>query len=284
MDGVEGDVDDVADGGEDEGLLTIPFPVLSDPPTVEGLKRRAKEAPAKAKAEAKRRQAVLNSFFGASPLKKFSARLRREGTFNEYKERIKELINSGQSISGAAKQAREEYGYQGAKHENELLEREIALLRMSETEQRQSENQRKYRARKKEETFDEVVAQLPQTASLDVEMAWVGAHPAMMRRERMQPAEDGSLPRIVLDVKDVMEMNGRAPSKRAVVSLQNWVNKANAFSAKMMDEAKKHTASAVGVTKDGKSADEVIADKRMSDVERLMDQLETKDANGQVLP
>lgn len=252
---------------QEPGILAFPAAAATESPPTCGKKK------ASPKAEAKRRQALLDSFFGTSPLQRFSARLRREGLYHEYKERVKQLTAEGNVPGTAASIARVEFGYEGAVKERELLEQEVALLRMSETEARQAINARNYKARKRMQTFDEVVATLPQTAPGDVEMAWVRSHPAMMRRERMGPNDEGEYPRIVLDVKDLTELNGPAPSKSAVITLQNWVNKPGEFAKTLGTEQKKHATQDAG-TKDGKSANSVVKDDRLEDLERLMDQIE----------
>ena len=116
-----------------------------------------------------------------------------------------------------------------------------------------------------EKGFHSAMRSLPPTGDLDVEMQWVAAHPAMSRRDRSDDDE-----KILITRHDILKApHGPAPSRRAVQSLQHWVNDPREFQrillAEYKEEKKKLSSSAKGDT-----SEEVLDD--LEEAERILHQ------------
>lgn len=246
--------------------------------TEAGRKRRKEEAPAKAKAEAERTEGLLKQLLGKSPMRLFRERMEREGRGDAYKARWKELRGTGVNASATGAAVRKEFGYQGPRAERELLEQAMNEIRISGVDAKNSAATKKVKRKQREQTFEEAFASFPQTAPIEIDMAWVQSHPAMFRFERQILGESGKPDPVLIDVRDLFDVNGPAPSKRAINILQNWVNRAPIFFKDILQDHKKHTSVA---SNGGVIQTEAVKDKT-TDIDRYIDQIGT-DANNSVL-
>lgn len=79
--------------------------------------------------------------------------------------------------------------------------------------------------------FQNVLKQLPDSATAAKELDWIKNHPKMVEHDRSGDPNH----RVVLSCKDIKD----APSKHAAQALQHWVNRPNEFFKNMLTEDKK---------------------------------------------
>lgn len=235
---------------------------------------KAGEARRKAEAQAPPKT-LLEQLSKKSSIQLFLDRLKREGKHAEYKARIRVLIEGGLHSSKAAVKARVEYGYKG-REERDILNREIATVRMTTVQEVISKGQRAHKARRKTKSFESLLTELPATGPIDADMAWVQSHPAMSRYERQVIADGGSPQPVLVSNEDIHEVNGTAPSRRAVLMLQNWVNRAPEFYKSIIGEHRKHTTSGTG---SNNGQEDAVKDDGLADLDRMLTQMGGKDAN-----
>jgi len=82
----------------------------------------------------------------------------------------------------------------------------------------------------------EKIPGLPATAPANIELEWVGSHPAIMRADS-NPENPGHT--IITDDDVLRPPNGPAPSRRAVNALLHWANNTNEFHKQLITELKK---------------------------------------------
>jgi hypothetical protein len=202
-------------------------------------------------------------------------RLQREGRWQEYLARLKQLREGKGGLEGLSADMaimRKEFGYRANgewDHKTEadekfLLDRQI----------QQSKAQKRYRMKKKMSDFEEAFASLENnTAEPAKEMDWVGSHPAMFRKDRGEVDEETE--KVLLTGRDLLNpLNGRAPSKRAAIMLQRWVNDPEGFQKATVSEQKKATTSTA------EDRDGVEATDDTSEIERMLATLESRVKNG----
>lgn len=93
------------------------------------------------------------------------------------------------------------------------------------------------RAEKKVRSFAEAMADLPDTSPEEEELNWIRSHEAMTRLARGVHDEEERVKITVEDITDAS--NGPAPSKGAVIALQNWCQRPEVFFKQMVDEQRK---------------------------------------------
>ena len=162
------------------------------------------------------------------PLTAISERLTREGRYSDYINRAREIMAAKEiKMSGALWEAAKDFGYTGPEEERRLWEEHNKKELASGSE--------KVRPDGSLFNFEEVVANLPDKASVKEEIDWIKSHPAMMRKIR---AKDKNL-EIIVSVDDLLSLNGKCPSKSAAIQLQNFVNKPGEFFKATLSENKK---------------------------------------------
>jgi hypothetical protein len=189
----------------------------------------------------------------------FVQRMERVGRKDEWDERIKVNVAAGMFFSTAANCAMRGMGCLGMEDERR---RQQYFLEHGQDEVAgavvPSENVAN------DPLFDVVLRQLPDTATTNVELDWIGAHTAMSRKARSQNRAD-----IVLSADDVMRpAHGRAPSKRAVNALQHWAQHPAEFYKGMMSEQKRKMRDDA----DGNAT--VVKDMGLAEVERILKEME----------
>ncbi len=101
---------------------------------------------------------------------------------------------------------------------------------------------------------------IPDRCPHSVALDWIASHPAMSRLQ-----EEGKAT-VVLTVDDVLNPpHGKAPSRGAVMALQNWANRPNKFYEMMLSEQKKQV--------EDPEAKNVDLDPGLEEVERMLKQL-----------
>ena len=113
-------------------------------------------------------------------------------------------------------------------------------------------------------TFEEVVANLPDKASVKEEIDWIKSHPAMMRKSRMKD----KLTEIAITIDDLLMLNGKCPSKSAAVQLQNFVNKPAEFFKATLSENKK-------ISEKGGNEQAAQRDKGLDEIRALLEDVLT---------
>lgn len=151
------------------------------------------------------------------------ANLEAEGKLEAFETRIREVMaERNQTYHQVEHEIMVEFGYKSADEER------------AKAQQREAANRLAYK--KPGERFEDAVRTLPDNAPTRVEIDWIRAHPAMMRRARSATGDE----HVILDHRDVLYTDhGPAPSKSAVTMLQNWCNKPQEFFKGLLAEQKK---------------------------------------------
>lgn len=216
-----------------------------------------------------------------STIRLFRERLKREGRFVDFQARVEELrdaveggrdtpLSWAHATRAAMGKARIEFGFQG-EGEYALSQEFRDTLYMDERQKKQREAAKRYKANVKAKTFEEALERLPHTTDPAKEMDWVGSHPAMMRQPRGEV--DEATGRVLIGIKDITSSSvGPAPSKRAVIILQNHVDDPKEFIKVVLSEHKK--AQATGDVAEGNEA----IDINVEEVRRMLAAL--KDQSG----
>jgi hypothetical protein len=214
----------------------------------------------------------------------FSMRMKREGRYEEFQSALAEVIKE-RSATGAVvdtrfatTEAMRRMGYQGEAEEKKNhrawersqvkhgAEREEEIIRASQKRQADiaalDDEERQLR-------FETAVSTLPNAADPIREWEWMGAHPAMMRKDRART----DLKRIELTEDDVLRPpHGPAPSKRAVGQLQHWCNNPREFYKAMIGVHKKQ--------QEGTDGEPLDADEDLAEVERLLKEVKRAKPHG----
>ncbi len=225
--------------------------------------RREKEAKAPPETPSSR---ILKTFLSKPPQALFKERMKREGKIEDYHRIWAEVRASGKSAATAGQVVRQQLGYLGPKGEREMAHQAINAIGLDERDRKAAESQRNRWAARRKETFDQAHARLPMIAPIDVDMAWVQSHPANIRKARRPEGEDGPL---LLTVDDITQVNGGAPSQRAINILQNWINTPTDMLKHLMPELRKHSAKG----DDSKSVSNAVVDNGLEDIDRVLEQI-----------
>lgn len=199
-----------------------------------------------------------------SPKVLFIERMRREGRGKEFHANLKRIqAETGKGYAHASYQAVVEMGYKGPAEERAIHEKYLQNLHKTAAEIQRGEEQEAMWEEQAVHDFESAMRSLPNTAPPQVELDWVRAHPAMMRKNR----SNDQMKMLTLDVNDILSPpHGKAPSKSAVAALQHWVNHPIEFFKSVLSEHKKLT-----------EADEAKAqaskDVGVEEIERLLDEI-----------
>lgn len=192
----------------------------------------------------------------------FLRRLRRENRFQQYQQRVRQLLQdaeqAGETLyySQATKQARGEFGYAGPKEERRLEEES----KRSPLLEKLVDERDVIREEMKAESYDDALRWLPDSAPGTDEVAWIRAHPAMSRMSRRKASTEP----IVISPDDILTPpHGPAPSKAAVHALQYWANHPQKFFEKVLTEQNKKG------TEDEKESS-VDSEEDLAEIERLL--------------
>lgn len=163
----------------------------------------------------------------------FDNRMRREGLFDEFTKECKRVrIEEGLTFMPAKRVAMDKFGFVSKDEELRLLalhKRQVALGRVHVED---IEHEEEVAETTEGDLYEKYFRRLPDTAETKVEIDWVRSHEAMTRKAR-----DPDLDSVTLTAKDIE----KAPSKSAVIMLQNWANNPNEFFKRLLDEHKKKT-------------------------------------------
>lgn len=199
------------------------------------------------------------------PNKIFYRRMRREGRYEAYNKRVKEIMKETEAAgerafySHASRQARKEFGYAGPKGERQLEAQYLEQLEKNRLMEKLKAEREEIREERRVENFESALRELPDSASSAVEIAWIRAHPAMSRKSRGK----ASVEPVLISAEDVLSPpHGRAPSKAAVHALQYWANHPQKFFEKILDAQRKKDSD--------EEASEAEADEDLAEVERLL--------------
>lgn len=200
------------------------------------------------------------------PRKLFYQRMEREGRSKKFQARVKEIQTLTGKLWGQARDMvmkEPEWGY-SAKTERKLHEEYLANLHKTSAQQEMDKIRDEIREERKLENFEDALASIPAaTASRQVEIDWIRAHPAMTRKDRQS---DKTKP-VLIDANDILyAKHGPAPSRAAVQALQHWVNLPHEFHKQLLAEYKKSV--------EEQQAREAVADTGLSEIERLLKEVE----------
>lgn len=171
-----------------------------------------------------------------SAQKLFTHRLRREGRYQAYRERVDALVAEDKATGGSgiypkwAKQAAEEFGIVGSAGEKIKAQEFIDSLKNPAITPVATHNITV--EVRNNRSFEAMLALLPDKAARMTELEWIRHHTAMTRKARMK---GGKLKEVTLAVKDLKD----APSKAAVIELQHWCNQPQEFFKKVLGETVK---------------------------------------------
>ena len=113
---------------------------------------------------------------------------------------------------------------------------------------------------KKPMAWEDALALLPPNATVEEEMNWIAAHPAMYAKTR-EPDEKKRNAHIILTGNDILNaVHGRAPSRAAASLLQYWCNNYDMYYKQILMEQKKKSQKPTGVNGRPASADEDVRD------------------------
>lgn len=194
----------------------------------------------------------------ASVFTLFKVRMKRDGRYDAFTERITELT----PIYGHKTRmvVMREFGFK-----SEAVEREAALLYERSIEEKSKTH--KINATRRQSSFENAVFGLPDTAPPKIENDWIRAHPAMTRKIRSKQAID----KVILTAADVLAPpHGPAPSKSAVYALQYWCNNASEFFKLLMSEQKKQQSETVNKNSEPSSTENSKKDADIDEVEKML--------------
>ncbi len=196
------------------------------------------------------------------PRRLFGERMKREGRYNDWQKRITYWRKEGGlQWTPASWRAMYDFGYVNAAQEREFARiHEESLLDEHIKDELRNESAR-HEESVARVTFDEIMEQLPATASAREELDWISSHPAMMR----EPDDDGL---VTLTVADLTDANGEPPSRSAVGRLKHWCNNRSEFFKALMTTDRK----AAGGDDTGKGS---VKDEGVPEIEGLLESFST---------
>lgn len=113
-----------------------------------------------------------------------------------------------------------------------------------------------------EREFQRACKELPPYADLETEIEWISAHPAMTRLDRSGDPDA----RVLITRADIVKPpHGKAPSRRAVMSLQHWANSPREFQKLLLETFKteKKQANQTRLEQEGEIMDDLEEAKRV---------------------
>lgn len=200
----------------------------------------------------------------------FRERMKREGRWQEYLAVLSDVRADLKTTSQAADwEAMRRMGYQSPHFERKKYRRHQALIWKAtafveaESLKRAAEEMKRLELETVEQEqakidFETAFIGLPNVAGDRVEWEWIGSHPAMLRLNRSTE----KLKSILLTGQDIAE----APSKRAVIQLQEWVNAPRKFCEALIGVQKKEN-------KGDSSSSAGHGDEDLSVVEEMLNNL-----------
>lgn len=195
----------------------------------------------------------------------FVERMKREGREAEWHEKVKsKQTETGKGFSAASWVVMREMGYTLPEVERALHAEYEKNLHLTSAQKEMKENLQEIREEIRVQTFEEAMAKLPANASVQVELKWIAAHPAMTRLDRANDKTKS----ILIDWNDILHApHGAAPSRAAANMLQHWVNRPGEFHKQMLSEQKKAEDAA------GNSAQHAESDEDLAEVRHLLSQV-----------
>lgn len=202
---------------------------------------------------------LLENIDKASHRMLFGERMQREGRYDAWMARVKQLkAEKGMLNNAALNAAMPEFGYVSAAEERRMAHEFMDNLHKDSATQEAEKIAKTAKVLRKAADLDYAMAGLPDTADTTKEIDWIRSHPAMLRSGQ-EPTKH-----ILITVDDVLHApNGKAPSRSAVSMLQHWANHAAEFHKNLLSEQKKKADS--GGESGGDTGDEDV-----SEVERLL--------------
>ena len=200
-----------------------------------------------------------------SHIKLFGERMKREGRWTEFQNRIKAVkAETGKQWGPAQWVAMREFGYVDAKAERKLYEEFLHAEHHDIMAEEAAAEMEAEKSALLQREFDEVVATLPANADVAKELAWIESHPAMRRLSR----NSDQTAIVLIDVEDLMAApHGECPSQAAANALQHWANNVSEFHKYMMSEKKKKT-------EDEDKEVEAIQDKKIDEIHQILDSVQ----------
>jgi hypothetical protein len=169
----------------------------------------------------------------------FEFRLERLGKLHEYRAMVKKLQKeTNMRLLDCQKKGQAEFGWLGSEQERLTYAQHLGERRGLGLKDNQAASARERYARKKNRSFEEMVAKLPANADPIVEMNWIKSHPAMTRKARAKNND-----KILINEDDILNSSsGPAPSRAAAQQLQHWANSPDQFFKDILSETKKAKA------------------------------------------
>lgn len=182
------------------------------------------------------RNAIANAISGNDL---FMVRLANEQKLHEYQAFRKQKIDGGMAANDATRAAKNQFGWLGHKAERQAYV-DAMNGNLQSLNESNAERSRRSRDKQRNAPFEKALAQLPSSASVEVEVDWVRSHPAMARRARKMHHPNSREGSILLVAEDLLsETIGVCPSRSAAILLQNWVNAPDKFFSDILKEQKK---------------------------------------------
>jgi hypothetical protein len=195
----------------------------------------------------------------------FVERMKRDGRDKEWYAKVKEVrAATGKPFNAAAWQAMKEMGYEGPEKEKALYREYQETLHLTSEQKSLAKEREAINEERRIESFEEAMKTLPDEAPPADEIRWQRTHPVMLRRSR----DKNKIQDILLTADDILyPINGKAPSKAAVIELQYWVNHPTKFYEQLMGERKK--------TMEGSDTNTpATKDAGLPEIERLLDEVQ----------
>tara|TARA_R100001163_G_C5012030_1_gene157616 strand:- start:85 stop:765 length:681 start_codon:yes stop_codon:yes gene_type:complete len=169
----------------------------------------------------------------------FEFRLERKEELHKYRAMVKDLkATTNMRHLDCQKEAKRHFGYTSKDEEIRLYAEHIATRSRLASQENTNQKRRDAYAKKRNKTFEEIVAKLPPNADPILELNWIKSHPAMTRKSRQKNND-----KIVIDEDDIFNSaSGPAPSRSAAQQLVFWCNSPDKFFAENLSEAKKAKA------------------------------------------
>lgn len=169
----------------------------------------------------------------------FQFRLERISKLHEYRAMVKKLKRDTKMRQlDCETKARTEFGYTTSEGERLAYAKYLSERRGDGLRENSADSARESYHRKKNKSFEQLVAQLPANADPILEMNWIKSHPAMTRRARAKNND-----KILINEDDILKSSsGPAPSRAAAQQLQHWANSPEQFFKDILSETKKAKA------------------------------------------
>ena len=169
----------------------------------------------------------------------FEFRLERKEELHKYRAMVKDLKSTtSMRLLDCEKEAKKHFGYTSKEEEQRKYAEHISHRSKLASQESSNQRRRDSYAKKRNKSFEEIVAKLPPNADPILELNWIKSHPAMTRKSR-QKSND----KIVIDEDDIFNSaSGPAPSRSAAQQLVFWCNSPDKFFAENLSEAKKAKA------------------------------------------